>query len=136
MIITFNVGDFFVSGLVFQHGIFLFFKNGVTIPAAFLIHDRQNQSTHDEFFKIIAVEVPNLNKGNHVIVTDREKAFTRALNKHLPNLKQVFCWNHLICDLRHWLSTITKNAPSLDKSEYGKHLLNYCSVNPLRLLKT
>ena len=118
---TFNVGDFFVSVLVFRH---VLFKNGVTIPAAFLIHDRKNQSTHDEFFRIIAEEVPNLNKGNHVIVTDREKAFTRALDKHLPNMKQVFCWNHLRRDLRHWLSTSTKNATSFDKSEYGKHLVN------------
>ena len=53
---TFNVGDFFVSVLVFRH---VLFKNGVTIPAAFLIHDRKNQSTHDEFFRIIAEEVPN-----------------------------------------------------------------------------
>ena len=55
---TFNVGDFFVSVLVFRH---VLFKNGVTIPAAFLIHDRKNQNTHDEFFRIIAAEIPNLN---------------------------------------------------------------------------
>ena len=112
---------FLFQFLVFRH---VLFKNDVTIPAAFLIHDRKNQNTHDEFFRIIAAEIPNLNKGNHMIVTDREKAFTSALNNHLPNLKQVFCWNHIRRDLRHWLSTCTRNATSLDKSEYGKHLVN------------
>ena len=31
---TFNVGDFFVSVLVFRH---VLFKNGVTIPTVFLV---------------------------------------------------------------------------------------------------
>ena len=117
---TFNVGDFFVSVLVFRH---VLFQNGVTIPAAFLIHDRKNQQTHDDFFRIIAEAVPNLKKGSHVIVTDREKVFTNAINKYLPNIKQVFCWNHLRRDLRHWLSTSTTNATSDDKSEYGNNLV-------------
>ena len=119
--------------LVFRH---VLFQNGVTIPAAFLIHDRKNQQTHDDFFRIIAEAVPNLKKGSHVIVMDREKVFTNAINKYLPNIKQVFCWNHLRRDLRHWLSTSTTNATSDDKSEYGHTVYhpstthNYCMIPP------
>ena len=108
---TFNVGDYFVSVLVFRH---VLFKNGVTIPAAFLIHDRKNQRTHDDFFRILSDEVPNLKKGQHVIVTDRERVFTNAINKYLPNLKQVFCWNHLRRDLRYWLRSTRSKSRNVD----------------------
>ena len=37
---TFNVGDFFVSVLVFRH---VLFKNGVTIPSAFLVFQSRIQ---------------------------------------------------------------------------------------------
>ena len=108
---TFNVGDYFVSVLVFRH---VLFKNGVTIPAAFLIHDRKNQRTHDDFFRILSDEVPNLKKGQHVIVTDRERVFTNAINKYLPNLKQVFCWNHIRRDLRYWLRNTRSKSRNVD----------------------
>ena len=108
---TFNVGDFFVSVVVFRH---VLFKNGVTILAAFLIHDRKKQRTHDNFFRIISEEVPNLKKGHHIIVTDREKAFTNSFNAYLPYLTQVFCWNHLRRDLRHWFGSTRMKSPKID----------------------
>uniref|UniRef100_A0A1X7TYR6 MULE transposase domain-containing protein n=1 Tax=Amphimedon queenslandica TaxID=400682 RepID=A0A1X7TYR6_AMPQE len=37
-------------------------------------------------------------------VTDREKAITNALQAELPKVFHVSCWNHVIRDIRFWLS--------------------------------
>ena len=123
---TFNVGDFFVSVLVFRH---VLFKDRVTIPAAFLIHDRKNQTTHDDFFRTISELVPNLNKGQHIIVTDREQAFFNAIKKYFPNFKQVYCWNHIRRDLRTWLTG--KNASTDDKTVYSNDIMQLMQSDSL-----
>ena len=72
-----------------------------------------------------------------MIVTDREKAFTNALNKHLPNLKQVFCWNHLRRDLRYWLgSTHTKSKNVDDKTQCCQHLFDLLQCESLEDFET
>ena len=120
---TFNVGDFFVSCLVFKH---VLFKDGKTIPAAFLVHDRKNQESHDDFFRLLSKFVPNLNKGNPVIVTDRELSFTKAIQNNFPNMNILYCWNHLKKDVTRWLTD--HGATQDDKTVY--------STDVVRLLQT
>jgi hypothetical protein len=99
---TFDLGDLFVSVLVYKH---VMFQGGNTIPVAFMIHDHRSGELHDRFFRTIKSLVPNLSKGTPVIVTDREPSIAKALKNYLSNCKHVFCWNHIKRDLVHWLKT-------------------------------
>jgi hypothetical protein len=96
---TFDLGDFFVSVLVFKH---VSFQDGITIPAAFMIHDRRSAELHERFFRTIKSLVPNLSKGSPVIVTYREPGISKAINHYLPNCKHIFCWNHVKRDIFQW----------------------------------
>jgi hypothetical protein len=42
---TFDLGDLFVSVLVYKHAIF---QGGNTIPVAFMIHGRRSGELHDQ----------------------------------------------------------------------------------------
>lgn len=79
---TFNIGDFYVSVLVFKH---VLFQGGVTIPAAFIIHDRKCSDVHDRFWSKLIQLIPNLKKNCPVIVTDRESALNNAIMSNLPH---------------------------------------------------
>ena len=119
---TFDLGDFFVSVLVYKH---VMFQRGNIIPVAFMIHDRRSGELHDRFFRTIKSLVPNLSKGTPVIVTDREPGIAKALKNYLSNCKHVFCWNHIKRDVVHWLKT--HNAVQDDISVYMsniQHLLH------------
>jgi hypothetical protein len=85
---TFNIGDFYVSILVFRN---VLFQGGVTIPTAFIIHDRKCSDVLDRFWRKLIQLVPNLKKNCPVIVTDRESALNNAINSYLPNAKIVHC---------------------------------------------
>ena len=111
---TFNIGNYFVSPLVFRH---VMFKDGKTIPAAFLIHDRKNRLTHETFFRTVTALVPNLEKMKTPIITDREMAIYSAIQKVAPNLTILFCWNHLRRDLKRYLEK--QKATSDDKLVYS-----------------
>ena len=56
---TFQLGDFYVSPLLFRH---VLFNESPIIPAAFMLHERKFQSAHEEFMKYISMKVPALSK--------------------------------------------------------------------------
>lgn len=62
---TFQLGDFYVSSLLFRHVIF---KESPIIPALFLIHERKFQSVHETLFQIAVDKVPSLLKSVYPIV--------------------------------------------------------------------
>ena len=97
---TFDLGDFYVSPLIVKHP---FFKGNQCFPVAFLIHDRKNQKSHDTFWREMISLVPNLLNSTPIIVTDREKAFSNAINSHIPNAKILLCWNHVKRDVKFWV---------------------------------
>ena len=97
---TFQLGDFYVSSLLFRHVIF---KESPIIPALFLIHERKFQSVHETLFQIAVDKVPRLLKSVYPIVTDEEKAINNAISNALPQAKRLRCWNHIFRGARHWL---------------------------------
>ena len=99
---TFNIGDFYVSALVFKH---VLFQGGVGIPVAFLVHDRISGELHDKFWDKMVKLVPSLNKSGTIIVTDRERAIRNAILKNAPQCRLFHCWNHVKRNVRHWLNT-------------------------------
>ena len=92
---TFQLGDFYVSPLLFRH---VMFSTSPVIPALFLIHERKFYKVHAEFMQTLAEKVPNLVQGKHIIplVTDEEVGIVEAVGKYLSKVQRVGCWNHVI----------------------------------------
>ena len=98
---TFNLGDFYVSVLLFHA---TDFESQPVIPLAYLIHERKLQETHDHFFSHLQKICPEINTAvNVVMMTDQEKAINDGITKNFPNLKTFLCWNHIQQDCKRWL---------------------------------
>ena len=110
---TFNLGEFYVSPLVFKHVIF---EANPLVAGLFLIHERKLSETHEHFFKILSSLVKNM-KGVP-IVTDMESAIVKAIREN-TTLKQIGCWRHLRQDVQRWLSD---NLPKVERSKYVNEL--------------
>ena len=107
---TFQLGDFYVSPLLFRHTLF---TERPCIPAMFLIHERKFTETHQTLFQ---EAVQHIRKTDCCLVTDKERAIIKAAELELPNLRRVQCWNHHFRDIRFWLRK--HGAPSSDITIY------------------
>ena len=116
---TFQLGDFYVSPLLFRH---VLFNESPIIPAAFMLHERKFQSAHEEFMKYISMKVPSLSKLERPIpiVTDAESGICNAIDKCLPGVHRLQCWNHLINSIKMWLRR--HGATSAEIPVYVSHL--------------
>ena len=115
---TFQLGDFYVSPLIFKHTLF---EGCPCIPAMFLIHERKFTETHEEMFKECCKRIPSLKSTKCPLVVDREKAITKAIQQQLPSsILILYCWNHIFRDVRSWCSK--HGAPKADISLYLDHL--------------
>jgi hypothetical protein len=111
---TFNFGDFYVTTLVFTHPAF---RNAKTVPMYIMLHQRRTFETHDEFFKFIASNSPELNSHSCKIVTDREKAITQAIDRNLPKMTRFICWNHIRADVSIWAQK--HGGSTVDRTTYS-----------------
>ena len=93
---TFNLGDFYLSCLIFHHTAFT--KNPC-IPCLYFLHERKFTATHKIFFDELKRNIPSLNAGSVTIVTDQEKAIVNAISSELPQVNVVHCWNHILQDV-------------------------------------
>ena len=110
---TFQLGDFYVSPLIFRHTVF---KERPCIPAMFLIHERKLKETHQEMFVQSVKQIPALKKATCPLVTDREKSIISAIQAEIPSIPLVHCWNHILRDIRFWLRQ--HGTPATDVSVY------------------
>ena len=62
---TFQLGDFYVSPLLFRHTLF---KESPVVPALFLIHERKFQTAHEQLFEIAASKVSALTRKSFPVV--------------------------------------------------------------------
>jgi len=91
---TFNLGDFYVSVLIFCETEFV---DAPVMALAYLIHERKLQQTHEEFFAHIAQVCPEIGAAsNFILVTDQEAAITNAFSKFFPHTRTFLCWNHVL----------------------------------------
>ena len=116
---TFQLGDFYVSPLLFRNTLF---KSSPVMPAMFVIHERKLKATHDEMMQLVALELPHLVTGTTAVplVTDDEKGFTESINHNLPNVRRFLCWNHAINAVKVWLRK--HGAASDEMPVYVSHL--------------
>ena len=99
---TFQLGDFYVSPLLFSH---VLFEASPVIPARFLLHERKFQTVHEEFLRLISEKVPLLHRQENLLplVADDEKAICNAIDRILPSVYHLRCWNHTINSAKAWL---------------------------------
>ena len=71
------------------------------MPAAFLIHEKRTQFAHEILMTFMAAEIPEI--AGTPLVTDGEDNIIKAINKCLPEVLSLRCWNHLLSAARHWL---------------------------------
>ena len=102
---VFNMGDFYLSTLVFRNAIF---KKDPITPVAFFIHSRRFQEDHMLFMKTIRKSLPLLASKKILMVTDREFDFSDVF----PMCLNVFCWNHLERDFHFYLKNSANCKPS------------------------
>ena len=102
---VFNMGDFYLSTLVFRHA--LFESNPIT-PVAYFIHSRRYQQDHMQFMQLLRQSMPLLAAKKILMVTDREFDFSDVF----PHCLNVFCWNHLERDLHFYLKNSANCRPS------------------------
>lgn len=101
---TFQLGDIYVSVLLMRHTLF---QGAPVMPICFLLHERKLETAHEEFMKYVAVSCPTLaNHRNEIkipIVTDEERAICSSIDKWLPGVVRLRCWNHTFSAIRFWL---------------------------------
>ena len=85
---TFQLGDFYVSPLLFRHTMF---TESPVIPAMFLVHECKFQKAHEQFMQHVAEFVPSLIKGKRMIplVTDGEVGIYKVCLEIFPLLLMV-----------------------------------------------
>lgn len=113
---TFNLGDFYLSLLSYQHS---FFNPSPVIPLFFLIHSKRTERIHTNFFKHINENFPFIN--GQIIITDRESAITNSIKKVLQKTRLFYCWNHIQQDVKNWVIK-QKNMDISDVKVYVNHV--------------
>ena len=116
---TFNLGDFYVTPIVFRH---VMFENSPCIPLAFMFHQKKYQSLHEDFLRILCRRVPNFKRCKVPTVTDREVGIMNAIKDVLPQAQLLLCWNHFKQDLRRWLRSHGANQQCPMKTYFDSHL--------------
>ena len=112
---TFQLGDFYVSALVFRH---IIFKECPCMPAIFMIHERKFQKHHEILFTFFK-EKSRLPKSQIACVTDGEQGIINAMTC-IPTLRDVRCWNHVLNDIQRWQ---TENGFSKEETiAYKDHI--------------
>ena len=91
---TFSMGDFCVSCLLYRN---LVFESKPVMPLLMLVHEQRTTESHELLFEWLSklTEVSSI-----ICVADREPSITDAVLKTFPSSTMVYCWNHIICDVR------------------------------------
>ena len=91
---TFNMGDFYVSALLYRHSVF---EGSLVIPLLMLIHERRTTESHELLFKwfvrLTAVKAISC-------MVDREKSTTNAVTAVMPTATIVYYWNLIVGDIQ------------------------------------
>jgi len=105
---TFSMGDFYVSCLLYRHTVF---EGSPVIPLLMLVHERRTTESHQLLFswfvRLTAMK-------SVTCVVDREKSISNAISAVMPEASIVYCWNHLLGDVRVCLisETLIFNRPT------------------------
>jgi len=91
---TFCLGDFYVSALLYRNDIF---EGAPVMPLLLLVHKRRTTESHELVLKWLR-RLTGVSTA--IFVVDREVAITRAIDSVFPQSTVVYCWNHILGDVR------------------------------------
>jgi len=91
---TFSMGDFYVSCLLYRHSLFV---GNPVMPLLLLIHEKRTTESHTLLFEWF-VKLTGIT--SVTCVADREKSISNAVLQVLPQSSMVYCWNHILGDVR------------------------------------
>ena len=118
---TFNMGDFYVSALLYRHTVFI---SAPVMPLLLLVHERRTTDSHEILFrwlqKLTGIQAA-------VFVVDRELAITNAIKNILPQAAIVYCWNHVIGDVRAWVKS--NGGTATDEHFYASSVRDLLTAN-------
>lgn len=91
---TFSMGDFYVSALLYRHDVFV---GCPVMPLLVLIHEKRTTDSHSLLFQWF-----HKLTGFAAItcVADREKSISNAIRTVLPHSNILYCWTHILGDVR------------------------------------
>jgi len=91
---TFSMGDFYVSTVLYRHDIF---ESSPVMPLLMLVHERRTTASHELLFQWLKqlTSVSSI-----TCVADREQSITNAIKTVMPDSTMVYCWNHILRDVR------------------------------------
>ena len=91
---TFCLGDFYASALLYRNATF---EGAPVMPLLLLVHERRTTESHELLMKWLR-RLTGLSTA--VFVVDREAAITRAIESVFQQATVVYCWNHILGDVR------------------------------------
>lgn len=97
---TFNVGDFYVSPLLFKNPLY---KETPVIPLLFLVHERKLTKHHQCLFDVLCQQLTKAKLTNVPITIDMEQGILLAIAQTTP-LTIIGCWRHLSGIVKRWVS--------------------------------
>jgi len=105
------MGDFYVSAIICRH-------TGILV--AILLHHLRDKESHSVLFRRLKQMCSWINSSKTIIITDREKGLVFSINQELNEACHVFCWNHLLRNIKEWLFKV--NGTDDDKVGYRAHI--------------
>jgi len=79
------------------------------MPLLMLLHERRTTDSHELFFKWFK----RLTGVSSVTcIADREKSITSAVKAMLPGSREIYCWNHILGDVRVITACVMQTSKS------------------------
>ncbi|XP_030056629.1 uncharacterized protein LOC115468784 [Microcaecilia unicolor] len=97
---TFNLGDYYLSSVVFQHELF---KESPVIPLCFMLHTNKKFLTYWAFLHSFKMICHRMENKNVIFASDSETSIQEAIDHVFPTVKRVVYWNYIRQDLKVWI---------------------------------
>lgn len=121
---TFNLTEHCVSILTARN---TEIEGDPIFPVAFMVHERKHTDVHDYFWSNFLNNKIQFNSAVP-IVTDREKAIIKAIKSSNHSHQLLFCHNHIIQDVKRWLSANNLAAKYYTQLRYDIETLLKCTT--------
>ena len=121
---TYDVGDYYLSALVFKNTELI---EEPAFIAATLMHQKRNTNAHKLLFSTILDFFPELNAVDTIIVTDRERGIVNAIKTVLTKVRHHFCQNHFVRDIDYWMNKCFHSKDDLKGYKYYVNQLLECN---------
>lgn len=127
---TFNLTNAYVTPILMR---LICFEGDPIFPISFYVHERKLVDGHCRNLRLLQSRLPNMKhrKSNKLPwIVDREPGLVQSAKEvFAETINLLFCWNHIIADLKHFLKQ--RSVSKAEISFYSKSLRKIlCSATP------